>query len=271
MIGTTDSEAATFNMLGAVPVPQETPTYTPLPYPEYVSLVKDAYASLLDLQVTEEEYCLARNGARMFGVIKFRPERAAIAKIQHNPEYTFSVIVRSSYDRSMSNAFGHGANVTVCSNGIFSANGMTAFSKHTKNLHSTLESRIAMGVVRAKRDFVALGTDITGMKQIGLTCDLGFAFLGMCRGRGVMNPTQFNRASEYWLKPPHREHQERSLWSVYNAVNHSLKTSKPVNALNGFTGLHQASRAFRSTFAQDFKGLVIDQQVIDGTWEVANA
>lgn len=108
--------------LEAVPQPQLSETYQPVPY---LRLVEEVAAQIprFHLRLGKEEYALARGGMQMFGVLSCyngRPQE----------DYCLAIGLRSSYDRSLSVQLVAGVRVFVCDNLCFSGEVQTPPSAH---------------------------------------------------------------------------------------------------------------------------------------------
>lgn len=79
--------------LAAVPVPDATDSYVPVPYPQLIEELK-LRLPRFGLAVAREEYALAGEGRQMFGVLSCRNGRPDL-------DYCLAVGIRSSYDRSL--------------------------------------------------------------------------------------------------------------------------------------------------------------------------
>src|SRR5205809_5469905 len=103
---------ATKTDLAAVPVPQSTESYHPVPYGRFVEEV-ELHVPRFGLKIQSEQFALAREGHQMFGVLTCTngvPDR----------DYALSIGLSSSYDRSVALRMCSGARTFVCDNLAFS-------------------------------------------------------------------------------------------------------------------------------------------------------
>jgi len=56
-------------------------------------------------------------------------------------------------------------------------------------------------------------------------------FMGMLYGYGIVSPRQITVLKDEWLKPSHKEFEERTMWSFFNATTESLKSCPPVSIM----------------------------------------
>ena len=87
--------SATLADLAAVPVPESTPSYVPVPYPRLIEEIK-LHVPRFGLRIVREEYALAREGRQMFGVLSCQNGKP-------DADYCLALGARSSIDRSAGN------------------------------------------------------------------------------------------------------------------------------------------------------------------------
>jgi hypothetical protein len=80
--------------LAAVPVPDPTNSYHPVPYGRFVEEV-ELHVPRFGLTIERADFALARQGAQMFGVLTCRNGRPM-------EDWTLAIGLRNSYDRSLS-------------------------------------------------------------------------------------------------------------------------------------------------------------------------
>src|SRR5438093_13614916 len=80
--------------LAAVPVPDPTDSYVPVPYGRFVEEV-ELHVPRFGLRITDEQFALARDGQQMFGVL-------TCTNGHGNDEYGLAIALRNSYNRSLS-------------------------------------------------------------------------------------------------------------------------------------------------------------------------
>src|SRR5438093_8824569 len=98
--------------LGAVPVPEPTESYHPVPYGRFVAEV-ELHVPRFGLKIQSEAFALAREGNQMFGVLT--------CTNGHSPgDYALAIGLRSSLDRSLAVGMTSGSRITVCDNLAFS-------------------------------------------------------------------------------------------------------------------------------------------------------
>ena len=96
--------------LAAVPTPQATATHRPVPHVEIVETLVETL-SFRHIGVVKEEYAVAKDGMKMFGVLDLDTGMHGCR---------FSIGVRNAHDKSMRLAMTVGYRVFVCENMAFS-------------------------------------------------------------------------------------------------------------------------------------------------------
>src|SRR2546422_2183887 len=79
--------------LAAVPVPEPTESYHPVPYGRFVEEV-ELHVPRFGLKIQSEAFALAREGNQMFGVLTCANGKPA-------SDFALAIGFRSSYDRSL--------------------------------------------------------------------------------------------------------------------------------------------------------------------------
>lgn len=79
--------------LAAVPVPEETDSYVPVPYGRFVEEV-ELHVPRFGLTITDARYALARDGMQMFGALTCTCKGP-------QSDYALAIGLRNSYDRSL--------------------------------------------------------------------------------------------------------------------------------------------------------------------------
>ena len=227
---------ATREQIQAIPLPFKTDTYEPVSHIEIMDTAHEIFEDAFHLAVRSERYGIVKDGARMFGVLEFEPQDTA--------DWSICLGIRNSYDKSMSAGIAVGSIVTVCDNLCFSGDSVTFMRKHTKNVHDDLISLLQSASTRALEQHQILSNELTSFKQIEVLTDQGYALVGYMLGNEFITPRQASRAIEYWQQPPHQEHEERTLFSWYNALNNALKRTLPDTVMERHFSLHRTAQQF---------------------------
>jgi len=212
-----------------IPMPAETRSFKPVShYDLALNIARVAGDLLSEFTLKNSLYGTARNGSQLFGVHTFQ---------NSNTELGLSIAFRNALDKSLSIGMAFGASVFVCDN-LALYGDVVKFRKHTTNVLQDLEEMILTGVYRARTSFIHAVDDANEMKQILISNDGAYRALGHLFGHNVLSPRQMPVALKEWHEPSHVAFEDRSLWSLYNAVTEALKSSPPQNILERHLQLH---------------------------------
>ena len=95
--------------------------------------------------------------------------------------------------------------------------------------------------------FKSIEVDIAALKAVPCPMRRGYSYLGVLLGEGLLTPTQAIIAFGDWTKPKHEDFEERTLWSLYNAVTESLKKGAPARILDRHAKVHDFFAEIRQT------------------------
>ena len=230
LMHTAGGDYATLEELRSIPVPSETNTYKPVSHYDLAKNLAEVSGTLLrDYELERSQYGLARDGAQLFGVHTYRNGSDSMG---------LSIGFRNSYDKSMSVGIAIGASVFVCDN--LALTGEIAIArKHTSNVWNDLEELTITTIYRSQHNFTRIVEDAQVMQGQHLTDNDAYRLLGLLYGQGVITPRQIPVVKKEWLTPSHDEFEDRSVWSMYNAVTEALKTAPPTKIMEKHIALHQ--------------------------------
>lgn len=230
--------------LESIELPQTTRTYQPLPYTDFIDMVKEAGSKrLAGYELTNESYAVSKNNKKMFGVLtykySYRDLKEKLFSIKDRPDEDFqlSIGIRSSLDKSIRPEICGGAKVFVCDNLLFTGDIM-AFRKQTKFIYRDIMDEIEKMLGRCILNFITLKRQKDFLKSNKITQDNGYRQLGYLAGLGVLSPTQFTSAMQEWKDPVYSEFIERNQWSFYNACTEALKSTNPRKIMERHIQLH---------------------------------
>jgi len=224
------AEPATIEQLAMIPLPQETRSYKPVAHHELANMLSSMAANLLpEFTLNSTQLGLARDGQKMFGVHTFKNGDSALG---------LSIGFRNSYDRSLSVGIAVGASVFVCDNLMLTGD-LTVLRKHTSNVHADIDGLALSAIYRSRSAFNQIKADAETMKGIPMSDDEAYRMLGFIYGRGIINPRQIPVVKKEWETPSHNDFEDRNLWSFYNAVTESLKSSPPQSIMERHLAIHK--------------------------------
>lgn len=211
-----------------IPIPAATKTYSPIHHLDIVDIMIPTALDLTGMTLRKEMFGVARKGSQFFFLLSFE---------NGNEEMGFSVAGRNSYDKSIKVGIGIGASVFVCDNLALSGD-ITIMRKHTGNALEDLKDQAVTTLYRNKGNFDRIVEDATKMKKIAVSDDEAFAFLGMLYGRDLLLPRQFTQCLDEWKAPQHEEFKPKNMWSLYNCVTETLKSTPPGKVMENHRMLH---------------------------------
>jgi hypothetical protein len=224
------AESVNLEDLLTVPLPKATKSYQPVGHYDLANMLNKLASSLLPgFTHLKSEFGLARYGQQMFGVHTYK---------NTDENLGLSIGFRNSYDRTLSIGIAAGASVFVCDNLALTGD-ITVLRKHTLNVQNDIEQMAISTIFKSRSAYYQVREDAEIMQDIPLTDNDAYRMLGLVYGHGIISPRQVPVAKKEWLEPSHSDFQPRSLWSCYNAITESLKTSPPRNILEKHLGLHR--------------------------------
>lgn len=226
---------ASFEEICGIEIPQQTPTYTPVAHGDLVRLVEDRAERLLGVKPLERAFGLARDGAQLFGCLKY--PSPIVGKGEG-----ISIGLRNSYDGSLSVGVALGLCVFVCDNLAFSAHdgAVQVVRKHTGNVMGSIHKAASLALLDWEEKYRSLVGEMDALRLV--PCDLraGYQVLGVAYGEGILTPQLASVAFREWRAPSFEAWKdERTLFGVYQATTHALKEAAPSRAVSHYTGAHQ--------------------------------
>ena len=93
--------------IALVPTPEATASWKPVPHSDVIDAVTEVVKAH-NWQILEEQYGLARDGQRMFGVMRINRTSST--------EWSRCIGIRNSHDRTLALGLSAGLSVRICSN-----------------------------------------------------------------------------------------------------------------------------------------------------------
>lgn len=137
--------------------------------------------------------------------------------------------MRNSHDRSMGISAALGHNCFICDNLSLSGDVMFA-RKHTINALQDVLLTFWSLIQTMKEQYVFDQEFRDAAKKVEVKNDFGFEILGRMAGNGALsfeggNKSQFALAMNQWKKPTYEVFEDRTLWSLHNAVTYAQRKS----------------------------------------------
>lgn len=202
----------------AVPLPQATGTYVPLPHESLVTRIEKQLA-FEGVTVREEKLALAKEGQRLFGLMQ--------VELPQFPDRDYGCVLglRNSYDKSCSAGLCIGATVFVCDNLSFHGSHITFQRKHTANLLRDLSWIISETVAKLPALFAAQSETFDVYRQRGFKDYQVHDLVIRLFDRGVLNASDIVPVLREWREPRHPQFAEspKTAWRLFNAATEAIK------------------------------------------------
>jgi len=210
--------------LAAVPVPEPTESYYPVPYGRFVEEL-ELHVPRFGLKVQSEAFALARDGNQMFGVLTCTNGKSS-------GDYALAIGARSSYDRSLALACCSGVNVICCSNLAFSGE-VTMSRKHTAHVFRDLPDLIYRMLSQVSSMRERIDGEIAAMKVRELPPAHAHHLMVEAVKANVLPASRLPKVIEAWDEPRHEEFAPRTAWSLFNAFTEMQKAAGPRAQMEG--------------------------------------
>ena len=120
-----ESERLTREGLAAIPAPESTATFQPIPHLVLVNSLLETL-SFRRISVVKDEYAVSKDGMKLFGVMDLETQIEGCR---------FSLGIRNANDKSMRLALTVGYRVFVCDNMAFHGDFTPVLAKHSKHFN----------------------------------------------------------------------------------------------------------------------------------------
>ena len=222
-------EETTRSIVEAVPVPESTASYKPVPYAAAIELMHYEAKRPLGLDVRAEQYGLNKAGDQMFALLTLDTG---------NAEHGLSIGLRQSYNKTLALGVAIGAQVFVCDNLAFSGSEFKVVRKNTVNVYEDFRALLRTQIAGALPSYRSLESGFDAMRETSITLERGYAVLGVMVGRELLTPNQASVAFGDWRTPRHAEFGDRNVWGLYNAVTEGLKKGGAGRVLDRHASAH---------------------------------
>ncbi|MEA4863598.1 MAG: DUF932 domain-containing protein [Victivallaceae bacterium] len=215
-----DSKAkyATRNEIAMVPTPEATASWHPVPHVEVIDavtgVVKDHGWEMLN-----EEYGLARDGRKMFGVMRINRT--------NSPEWTRCIGLRNSHDRTLAVGLTAGISVICCSNLAFGGS-MVLKRRHTSRIDLTW--LVGMAMDNLENEFLTLETVAADLRLMEVSDNLARACIIRAAELDAIPSCDVLTVWHEFKQSRHDEFAEPTKWSLLNALTEVSKKYTPARA-----------------------------------------
>lgn len=235
------------NEIEAIPLPEKTRTYLPLPYNDFIDLVKMGLGEF-GYDITGEEYAISTEGVRKRGAVAYGAQLFGVLTLAHeHKEFSTCLGLRSSYDKSMSNGVCVGNKVFVCDNMAFIGD-MKVFAKHTINMldesNDSLQAKLRALLNSVPALIAYQDEQLQSYRAVELTRTLANDFAVRCAETGVYSGDKILKVVNEFKEPRHPEFEDKTMWSMVNCVTEILKHSNIFELQNRTNKLYALATKF---------------------------
>ena len=211
--------------IASVPTPTGTASWHPVPHLDVIDAVSEVVKAH-NWQILDEQYGLAREGQRMFGVMRINRTSS--------PDWSRCIGIRNSHDQSHSVGLAAGISVTCCSNLAFGG-AMVLKRRHTSRIE--LGNLVVEAVDELEMEFLNLETVSEDLKLHEVGADEARAVIVRAAESNAINSCDIVPVFREFQKPCHEEFAESTRWSLLNAFTEHAKKYSPGRADICYRGL----------------------------------
>ena len=204
--------------IAQVPTPAATASWKPVAHTEVIDAVTDVVKAN-NWTILEEQYGLARDGQKMFGVIRINKSSSL--------EWSRCIGIRNSHDRTLAVGLTAGISVCVCSNLCFGGS-MVLKRRHTSRIE--LDGLVTEAIDALGDEFLTLETVAEDLKLQYVRDDAARAAIVKAAEAGAVNSCDIVPVFREFKQPSHAEFEEPTRWSLLNAFTENAKKYSPARA-----------------------------------------
>lgn len=201
---------ATYDDLRAVVMPEATETHLPVPHHELVEIVRYTLG-FYGHEITEEAHALTQEGQRYFGLFSLKSAYS---------EYTDTLGLRNSHDKSFPIGIAFGSRVFVCDNLAFVGDHVIK-RKHTAKAKRELPGLVTEIVAPLQQQRIAQNQKLLAYQGTPLNdTQADHAILDMYR-KDIIGVQRIADVVREWETPSH-DWGNKSAWRLFNAATFAL-------------------------------------------------
>ena len=202
--------AVTYDDLRAVATPEGTDTHVPVAHSEIVELVRYTLG-FYGHEIAEEHHAVTLDGARYFGLLSLRSSYG---------DYSDTVGLRNSHDKSFPIGIAFGSRVFVCDNLAFIGDHVIR-RKHTVKAKRELPGLVTEIVQPLQQQRIAQNQTLLRYQGAAITDEAAdHAILTMYR-KDIIGVQRIVDVVEQWERPSH-DWGDKTAWRLFNAATFAL-------------------------------------------------
>lgn len=196
--------------LAELVTPEPTKTHHPLPHHDVVQMVKFSLG-FNGHEIVQEDHAIMPDGLRYFGLLTLQSAHG---------DYTHTVGMRNSHDKSWPIGIAFGSRVFVCDNTAFTGEKVIK-RRHTPKAKRDLPGLVAEAIEPLHDARLAMSEQYDRFKAAPLgDYEADAAIMGLYR-KGVINVQRIANVADAWDNPPH-DWGDRTAWRLFNATTFAL-------------------------------------------------
>ena len=216
------------NEVALVDTPDSTLTWKPVPHIKVIDAVTEVVKAH-KWQITEEQFGLAREGQKLFGVMKINKSSSS--------DWVRCIGLRNSHDKSFSVGLSAGISVMVCSNMAF---GGTTIIKRRHTSRIELTELVDIAVNELENEFLMLEKVCEDLKvQYISNDDEARSRIVRAAEIGAINSCDIVPVFREFKRPQHEEFSEPTRWSLLNAFTETIKKYTPQRVDHSYLALNR--------------------------------
>lgn len=219
-------ELITYDDLRQIEPPAPTATHHPMAHHAVVDMVKYALG-FYNHEVLEEHHAIDKDGDRYFGLLTLASKYG---------NYTDTVGLRNSSDKSFPIGIAFGARVFVCSNLSFSGDQVIK-RRHTINAKRDLPGLVAQVIEPLAEQRERQYQQLVRFQETPLSDELADQTIMQLYRQGVINVQRIAHVVNQWDEPE-CDWGDKTAWRLFNAVTFALN-GKVMENPGATTQLHQ--------------------------------
>ena len=171
-----------------------------------------------------------------------------------NTESDIFLGLKNSYDKSMTAAYALGSQIIICSNSVVRGQ-ESLIRKHTGDAWNIVKNGISEGIKHLGNNFMMVQEELQKMKEIEVTKTIAASLIGrLYLEEEVISAHQLSIIKKEFNNESYNYGVKDSLFNIYQAVTHALKTSHPTQYLNDHLDAH--------TFFLNQAGIIVSKKNI---------
>ncbi len=201
-----DTDLVTRDQLRALPTPDATQTFRPVPHIELIEML-DLVLAENQIRIRQEQFAVRRDGSMLFGVLQLA--------YGESPDGSAALGLRTANNKTMAIQICAGLSVLVCDNLAFRGDMIALRRKHTSGL--LLREELTGAVLRFQDHFGRLAGEVTTLKERRLGDMEAKALIHDAFANGIMPLRFLTEVSAAYFEPQLPEFEPRTAWSLHNA------------------------------------------------------